>query len=53
MAKAHTKNTARIEIMMIPKRDPVSSEIADGDEDCTHDGDCVNVGSLGVIWGVD
>jgi len=48
VAKAHTKNTARIAIMTIPKRGPASSEIADG-EDCTNDGDCVNAGSLGAI----
>ena len=50
MAKAHTKNTARIAIMMMPKRGPVSSVIAEGDEDCKNEeGDCVNAGSLGAI----
>ena len=53
MAKAHTKNTARIAIMMMPNRGPVSSEIAEGDEDCKNEeGDCVNAGSLGAICGV-
>jgi hypothetical protein len=36
--------------MMKPVREePLSSVIADGEEDCKNEGDCANAGSFGAI----